>query len=409
MNVPKLRFKEFDGEFQYEKTARFFKHIRNGFVGTATPYYTDSSGIKYLQSNNIKDGQINEKNIVYINKEFHKKHEKNTLKMGDLLVVQSGHAGDCAVVNEKYINCNCHALIIMTPNSQDEISTDFLNVYMHTTKGKKELNKLITGNTIKHILASDMKKFNFPNLQIEEQKKIAGFFKILNKKIQLQQQKIDLLQEQKTGFLQKMFPKAGETQPEMRFDGFTENWKECKLGDVSNIIGGGTPSTSIEEYWNGNINWYSPVEIGEEIYVYESRKKITEAGLKKSSARILPIGTVLFTSRAGIGNTAILAREGCTNQGFQSIVPLKEKLDSYFIFSRTEELKRYAEINGAGSTFVEISGKQMSKMPILLPDLKEQKKIGLFFKRLDDEIILQKTKLNFIQQQKQGFMQQMFI
>lgn len=295
--------------------------------------------------------------------------------------------------------------------TNEKADLDYLLHYLSTLRGKKILEDASPGGAGRNKTLSQKdfleSKIKLPSFKV--QKYISGFLKLLDKKIQLQQQKIDLLQEQKKGFLQKMFPKAGETQPEMRFDGFTENWKECKLGDVSNIIGGGTPSTSIEEYWNGNINWYSPVEIGEEIYVYESRKKITEAGLKKSSARILPIGTVLFTSRAGIGNTAILAREGCTNQGFQSIVPLKEKLDSYFIFSRTEELKRYAEINGAGSTFVEISGKQMSKMPILLPDLKEQKKIGLFFKRLDDEIILQKTKLNFIQQQKQGFMQQMFI
>lgn len=295
--------------------------------------------------------------------------------------------------------------------TNEKADLDYLLHYLSTLRGKKILEDASPGGAGRNKTLSQKdfleSKIKLPSFKV--QKYISGFLKLLDKKIQLQQQKIDLLQEQKKGFLQKMFPKAGETQPEMRFDGFTENWKECKLGDVSNIIGGGTPSTSIEEYWNGNINWYSPVEIGEEIYVYESRKKITEAGLKKSSARILPIGTVLFTSRAGIGNTAILAREGCTNQGFQSIVPLKEKLDSYFIFSRTEELKRYAEINGAGSTFVEISGKQMSKMPILLPDLKEQKKISLFFKRLDDEIILQKTKLNFIQQQKQGFMQQMFI
>lgn len=89
---------------------------------------------------------------------------------------------------------------------------------------------------------------------------------------------------------------------------------------------------------------------------------------------MLPVGTVLFTSRAGIGNTAILIKEGCTNQGFQSIVPHETELDSYFIFSRTHELKCYGETNGAGSTFVEVSGKQMAKMPILLPSIKEQQK-----------------------------------
>lgn len=107
----------------------------------------------------------------------------------------------------------------------------------------------------------------------------------------------------------------------------------------------------------------------------------------------MPIGTILFTSRAGIGNTAILAKEGCTNQGFQSIVPHKDKLNTYFVFSMTNKLKRYGEVKGAGSTFVEVSGKQMAKMPILLSSIEEQRKIGNFFKQLDHLITLHQHKL----------------
>jgi type I restriction enzyme S subunit len=108
---------------------------------------------------------------------------------------------------------------------------------------------------------------------------------------------------------------------------------------------------------------------------------------------MLPIGTVLFTSRAGIGKSAILIKPGCTNQGFQSIVPRKEKLDSYFIFTRTNELKHYGEIVGAGSTFVEVSGKQMADMNIQMPSsLEEQKIIGNIFMRIDNLITLHQRK-----------------
>jgi len=196
--------------------------------------------------------------------------------------------------------------------------------------------------------------------------------------------------------------------PELRFKGFTNDWEERKLGELSNIVGGGTPSTSNPEYWDGDIDWYAPAEIGEQSYVSKSKKTITELGLKKSSARILPVGTVLFTSRAGIGNTAILAKEATTNQGFQSIVPDQNKLDSYFIFSRTNELKRYGEVTGAGSTFVEVSGKQMSKMSIMVPELSEQQKIGNFFKELDNTIALHQRKLDLLKEQKKGYLQKMF-
>src|SRR5699024_10156073 len=120
---------------------------------------------------------------------------------------------------------------------------------------------------------------------------------------------------------------------------FKGAWIERTLGELAEIIGGGTPSTSNKEYWNGHINWYSPAEIGNQIYVKESQRKITELGLKKSSANVLPIGTVLFTSRAGIGTTAILIKEGATNQGFQSIIPYKSELVTYFIYTRTDEIK----------------------------------------------------------------------
>ena len=104
---------------------------------------------------------------------------------------------------------------------------------------------------------------------------------------------------------------------------------------------------------------------------------------------MLPVGTVLFTSRAGIGKTAILSQKGCTNQGFQSIVPQKDELDSYFIFSRTEELKQYGKTVGAGSTFVEVSGKHMANMELMMPKtINEQKVIGQYFSNLDNLITL---------------------
>lgn len=108
---------------------------------------------------------------------------------------------------------------------------------------------------------------------------------------------------------------------------------------------------------------------------------------------MLPVGTVLFTSRAGIGKTAILCKEGCTNQGFQSIVPHENMLDPYFIFSRTDELKRYGEIKGAGSTFVEVSGKQMASMELMMPKtIEEQNAIGSYFQNLDHIITLHQRK-----------------
>lgn len=183
-------------------------------------------------------------------------------------------------------------------------------------------------------------------------------------------------------------------EPECLLRLFLYVWEQRKLGEIADIVGGGTPSTSNPSYWNGDIDWYAPAEIGEQIFLTGSQKKITANGLQKCSAALLPVGTVLFTSRAGIGNTAILAKQAATNQGFQAIVPDFKIADSYFIFSRTHELKKFAEIVGAGSTFTEVSGKQMSRMPILMPKLDEQARIGTFFRHLDRLITLHQRSCN---------------
>ncbi|MDY2991548.1 MAG: restriction endonuclease subunit S [Hornefia butyriciproducens] len=197
--------------------------------------------------------------------------------------------------------------------------------------------------------------------------------------------------------------------PQVRFKGFTDAWEQRKLGDVADIVGGGTPSTENPEYWDGDIDWYAPAEIADQIYVKTSQRKITEQGYDNSSAKLLPPGTVLFTSRAGIGKTAILARKGCTNQGFQSIVPHKNELDTYFIFSRTEELKRYGELVGAGSTFVEVSGKQMAAMELMLPStIREQQTIGAFFKKIDNLITLHQRECERLQMVKKSMLENCF-
>ncbi len=196
--------------------------------------------------------------------------------------------------------------------------------------------------------------------------------------------------------------------PKLRFPGFTEPWEQRKLGEIADIIGGGTPSTSFADYWDGDIDWYSPVEICSNRYVSDSIRKITKLGLEKSSTKILPVGTILFTSRAGIGNTAILRKEGCTNQGFQSIIPRKNLLDTYFLYTLTPQLKRYGELMGAGSTFVEVSGRQMEKMPLNIPSLGEQKKVGKLFEILDDSITLHQRKLEHLKLKKKSLLQKLF-
>ncbi|MDB1268956.1 restriction endonuclease subunit S [Bifidobacterium bifidum] len=166
--------------------------------------------------------------------------------------------------------------------------------------------------------------------------------------------------------------------PAIRFAGFTDPWEQRKLVDIAEIVGGGTPDTNNSNYWDGDIDWYAPAELGNNIYAESSTRKITQAGFDSCSTKMLPADkTILFTSRAGIGNTAILRHSACTNQGFQSLVI--GDADVYFVYSMSERIKKWAEEKASGSTFLEISGRQLETMPVNLPSLVEQQAIGSFF------------------------------
>lgn len=166
------------------------------------------------------------------------------------------------------------------------------------------------------------------------------------------------------------------------------SWEQRKLGDVATIVGGGTPSTNNDAYWDGDIDWYSPAELGEQVYADRSVRRITQAGYDSCSATLLPAGkTILFTSRAGIGNAAILRRSACTNQGFQSLV-VNDDTDVYFVYSMTDRIKKFAEQKASGSTFLEISGKGLAAGKFVFPSKDEQTAIGSIFKQLDHLITL---------------------
>lgn len=403
--VPQLRFPGYSGEWEERKLSELATFSKGSGYSKADLTEIGKPIILYGRLYTKYETVISEVDT------FVSDNTNAVLSEGnEVIVPASGETAEeiarAAVVDKKGIVLGGDLNIIRPKSGIDQT---FLALNISNGSQQKEMMKRAQGKSIVHLHNSDLKEVLLKYPCLEEQLKIGKFFNKFDYLIALHQQKLTHLQERKRGLLPKMFPKAGEKVPELRFPGFSGDWEERKLGEVANIIGGGTPKTDNIKYWNGEIDWYSPAEIGQQIYVDHSQKKITELGLKKSSAKILPIGTVLFTSRAGIGSTAILAKEATTNQGFQSIVPIENRLDSYFIYSCTNILKRFGETKGAGSTFIEISGKQMAQMHILLPTIEEQKKIGTFFKQIDNSILLQQQKLDNLKERKKALLQQMFV
>ena len=358
-------------------------------------------GVRLVQTGNVGVAEYLDKtnNKKWISEDtFDRLHCEEVLP-GDILISRlpepAGRACIVPLLGTKMITAVDCTIVRTAP----DMSNKFLVQYLSSQAYFDDVNTCLAGGTRQRISRGNLANFNVPiPVKKSEQDAIGMFFGYLDNLITLHQRKCALLFSPFQAFISMMFTTS------------TFSWEQRKLGDIVDIVGGGTPSTGNQSYWDGDIDWYAPAEIADQIYANSSQKKITGLGYENSSAKMLPPGTVLFTSRAGIGKTAILTRKGCTNQGFQSIVPHRGELDSYFIFSRTEELKRYGEFVGAGSTFVEVSGKQMAVMELMMPPtMREQQTIGGFFQQLDHLITLHQRELEKLQNIKKSMLEKMFV
>ena len=397
MAKPKIRFKGYTDDWEQRKLGEVFKEY-------SEKGHTELPTLTIIQGGGTVKREDSDRNLMY--DETNLSNYKMVRKDDFIVHLRSFEGGLEKASLDGIISPAYHTF------HSDEADSRFYYPYFRSFEFiKHKLVPHVYGiRDGRSIDIEGMKSIEIPYTSLSEQRKIGDYLELLDHLITLHQRKCEETKKLKKYMLQKMFPQNGQTVPEIRFASFTDAWEQRKLGELAEIVGGGTPSTGVDSYWDGDIDWYAPAEIGEQIYLESSQRKITEKGLNKSSAKILPMGTVLFTSRAGIGKTAILLKEGCTNQGFQSIVPNKGKLDSYFIFTRTKELKRYGETVGAGSTFVEVSGKQMGNMELMMPKtMSEQQKIGEYFANLDHLITLHQHKCEQLQKMKKFMLQNMFV
>ena len=186
------------------------------------------------------------------------------------------------------------------------------------------------------------------------------------------------------------------------------DWEVKTISQVGKIIGGGTPSTFNSAYWNGSVQWFTPAELSKAgKYVSKSERTITKLGVENCSAKILPAGTILLTTRASIGTSAILKAPACTNQGFQSLVVNSENSNEflyYLLSTKVDEMMSLA----SGSTFLEISPKKLGGIQLQIPSSRaEQTAIANVLSDMDTEISALETKLAKYRKLKTGMMQQL--
>ena len=193
--------------------------------------------------------------------------------------------------------------------------------------------------------------------------------------------------------------------PHLRFPEFTEEWNSKSLIDLANVIGGGTPDTTVKSYWDGEIQWFTPSEIGKSKYVDLSIRTITEEGLNNSSAKLLPSGTILLSTRATIGECSLSLRKCATNQGFQSLV--SKKCNTDFLYYLIQTKKKDLIRKSCGSTFLEISANEVRKIQVSVPTEVEQQRIAELLSLIDERIATQNKIIEKLQSLIKGLAAQL--
>jgi len=313
-NVPEIRFDYFKEEWD-KKRFKDFTKLSQGLQIAISSRFLEAGKHRYFY---ITNEFLNPNSIK---KYYIESPSENVIcTVDDILMTRTGNTGK-VITN---ISGAFHNNFFKVDYDKFETSKMFLYYLLTSNNIQKEIIIRAGNSTIPDLNHSDFYSIKTSVPTPAEQSAIGSLFRTLDDLLASYKDNLANYQALKATMLSKMFPKNRQTVPEIRLDGFEGEWEEKKLGEIVDIIGGGTPDTNVKEYWNGEINWFSPTEVGNSIYLDTSEKRISELGLQKSSAKILPANrTILFTSRAGIGSVGIITKDSTTNQGFQSLVTKK--------------------------------------------------------------------------------------
>lgn len=243
----------------------------------------------------------------------------------------------------------------------------------------KRLQAVAMGTTNSHIRVKPSETLGWPVWipPLEDQQSIADILNKIDGVIGSTEDIIVKYKGVRTGLASDLL------DGRLKLQGDTGESQECRIGDLGSVVGGGTPSRDREEYWNGSIPWLTPGELTgvNDKFVSRSKERISELGLAASSARVVPAGSLLITSRASIGFCALAGVDLATNQGFQNLIPNADSVDSSFLYYLGQTLRNEMIRRASGTTFLEISKREFERIKVQIPPLKEQRRIA---KVLDD-------------------------
>ncbi|MGB2512999.1 restriction endonuclease subunit S [Leuconostoc suionicum] len=274
-------------------------------------------------------------------------------------------------------------------------------ILMTSTTQSTMMNNLVSKDFLKRQLAVPT---------YEEQAKIGAFLESLDKLIAANQRKLDLLKEQKKGYLQKMFPKNGAKVPELRFAGFADDWEERKLGDHAKYRRGSFPQPYGNKEWydgEGAMPFVQVVDVTNKLTLVENTKqKISK--LAQSKSVFVPKGKVVVTLQGSIGRVAITQYDSFVDRTLLIFENYEKETDERFWAYTIQKKFEIEKLKAPGGTIKTITKEALSSFDVHLPKFEEQQKIGSFFRQLDETIALHQRKLDLLKEQKKGFLQKMF-
>ena len=402
-NVPKLRFPGFTDPWEQRRLGELVEETYGGGTPkTSVPEYWGGD-IPWIQSSNVIEGEL-------FNIDIPKAITDKGLRESAAILIPGS---SIAVVTHVGVGKLVYLPFSFT-TSQDFVSLSRLKTnsiflcYALFRRLQTEIN-MVQGSAIKGITKAELldKRIDIPH--DVEQTQIGAFFQKLDSLIALHQRELDHVKELKKGLLQKMFPKEGTNAPELRFPGFTDPWEQRRLGElVEETYGGGTPKTSVPEYWGGDIPWIQSSNVIEgELFNIDIPKAITDKGLRESAAILIPGSSIAVVTHVGVGKLVYLPFSFTTSQDFVSLSRLKTNsiFLCYALFRRLQ-----TEINMVqGSAIKGITKAELLDKRIDIPHDVEQTQIGAFFQKLDSLIALHQRELDHVKELKKGLLQQMFV
>ena len=358
-----------------------------GHTASAT---NQNTGFKFLRITDIQNGLVNWESVPYC--ECNKAESQSyLLQSGDLLIARIGATTGKTYFIREYPPASVFASYLIRLRAKtDNLFPEFLSFYSQTESywEQIDLNKggRLKGGVNIPILQSLV--INLPPL--EEQRAIATTLRTIQTAKEARQKELTLERERKAALMDYLFTHGTRNEPRKQTDlgEIPESWDISKLGDLGEINGGGTPSTKVPEYWNGEIAWLVPSEVTKNkgIYISKTVRRITQLGLNDCSSKLFPIGTVMMTSRATIGEVVINQVPMATNQGFINIGCHENLTDNEFLAYWIKKNKTALEALGSGVTFKEISRSTFKTIKISLPPLDEQKTIANVLSSCDAKI-----------------------